>query len=467
MRIFLSMVLAAAFAAPAAATEQRPDQARFRALFKELTETNTTLSAGDCTLAARKIAAHLKTAGYPDADLHIFTAPGHPKEGGLVAVLHGSDAKAKAILLLGHLDVVEARRADWTRDPFKLIEENGYFFARGASDMKSLVAAWVDTMIRLKEEGFKAPRSIKMALTCGEETSTAFNGASWLATHERPLIDAEFALNEGGGGRLDEKGKPLIMTVQAAEKFPQNYTLEVTNPGGHSSRPMPNNAIYHLAAGLTKISAYQFPFQANDITKGYFGKMASKVDNKAVADAMTAFSKGDMKAASTLAANPSYNAVLHTTCIPTLLSAGHANNALPQRADANINCRIFPGTTPQQVRDKLQELVADPEIKVTLADKRSEVPKGPQPLTPKVFKPVEELTAKMWPGTPVVPAMSAGATDGAFLTPAGIPTYGVSGIFGDPDGNGAHGLNERSRVKSVYDGRDFLYQVIKIYAQQK
>ncbi len=454
-------------AAPAAATELRPDQARFRALFKELIETNTTLSGGDCTLAARKMAAHLKAAGYPDTDLHIFTAPGHPKEGGLVAVLNGSDPKAKAILLLGHLDVVEAKRADWTRDPFALIEENGYFYARGASDMKSLVAAWVDTMIRLKEESFKAPRSLKMALTCGEETSTAFNGASWLATHERALIDAEFALNEGGGGRLDEKGRPLIMTVQAAEKFPQNYTLEVTNPGGHSSRPVPNNAIYHLAAGLTKLSAYQFPFQANDITKGYFGKMAPKVDNKAVADAMTAFSKGDMVAASTLAANPSYNAVLHTTCIPTLLSAGHANNALPQRADANINCRIFPGTTPEQVRAKLQELVADPEIKVTLADKRSEVPKGPQPLNPKVFQPVEMLTARMWPGTPVVPAMSAGATDGAFLTPAGIPTYGVSGIFGDPDGNGAHGLNERIRVKSVYDGRDFLYQLIKIYAQEK
>jgi acetylornithine deacetylase/succinyl-diaminopimelate desuccinylase-like protein len=195
--------------------------------------------------------------------------------------------------------------------------------------------------------------------------------------------------------------------------------------------------------------------------------MASKVDNKAVADAMTAFSKGDMTAARTLAANPSYNAVLHTTCIPTLLSAGHANNALPQRADANINCRIFPGTTPQQVRDKLQELVADPEIKVTLADKRSEVPKGPQPLTAKIFQPVETLTAQMWPGVPVVPSMSAGATDGAFLTPAGIPTYGVSGMFGDPDGNGAHGLNERLRVKSVYDGRDFLYQVVKIYANQK
>ncbi|HET7086296.1 MAG TPA: M20/M25/M40 family metallo-hydrolase [Rhizomicrobium sp.] len=468
MRTILLAAVAASLILPAQASDKtNADQQRFRALFKELIETNTTLSSGDCTLAARKMAAHLKAAGYPETDLHIFTAPGHPKEGGLVAVLHGGDPKAKAILLLGHLDVVEARRADWTRDPFTLVEENGYFFARGASDMKSLVAAWVDAMVRLKEEGFKAPRSIKMALTCGEETSTAFNGASWLATHERALIDAEFALNEGGGGRLDEKGRPLIMTVQAAEKFPQNYQLEVTNPGGHSSRPVPNNAIYHLAAGLMKISAYQFPFQANDITKGYFAKMAAKVDDKTMAGAMTAFSRGDLAAAKTLAANPSYNAVLHTTCIPTLLNAGHANNALPQRADANINCRIFPGTTPEQVRDKLQELVADPQIKVTLADKRSEVPKGPQPLTPKIFQPVEALTAKMWPGVPVVPAMSAGATDGAFLTPAGIPTYGVSGMFGDADGNGAHGLNERLRVTSVYDGRDFLYQLIKIYANAK
>jgi acetylornithine deacetylase/succinyl-diaminopimelate desuccinylase-like protein len=465
MRALLSVALAAALILPATA-QTRPDQQRFRALYKELIETNTTLSAGDCTLAARKMAAHLKTAGYPDADLHIFTAPGHPKEGGLVAVLHGSDPKAKAILLLGHLDVVEARRADWTRDPFTLIEEGGYFYGRGASDMKAQDAAWVDTLVRLKEEGFKPRRSIKMALTCGEETSTAFNGASWLATHERQLIDAEFALNEGGGGRLDASGKPLILNVQAAEKFPQNYTLEVTNPGGHSSRPVPNNAIYHLAAGLTKISAYQFPFMASDITKTYFGKMGPQVGGK-MGEAMVAFSKGDMAAAKILATDPSYNAVLHTTCVATLLNAGHANNALPQRADANINCRIFPGTTPEQVRDKLQELVADPQIKVTLADKRSEVPKGPQPLTPKIFKPVETLAAKMWPGIPVVPFMSAGATDGAFLTPAGIPTYGVSGMFGDPDGNGAHGLNERLRVKSVYDGRDFLYQVVKIYADQK
>jgi acetylornithine deacetylase/succinyl-diaminopimelate desuccinylase-like protein len=466
MRTFLSVALVVSLAVPATAQDLRPDQLRFRALYKELVETNTTLSAGDCTLAASKMAAHLKQAGYADADLHPFTAPGHPKEGGLVVVLHGSDPKAKAILLLGHLDVVEAKREDWTRDPFTLIEENGYFYGRGTDDMKAQVATWVDTMARLKEEGFKHRRDIKMALTCGEETSTAFNGAGWLASHERDLIDAAFALNEGGGGRLDAAGKHLVLTIQAAEKFPQNYQLEVTNPGGHSSRPVPDNAIYHLAAGLTKIAAYQFPFQANDITRAYFAKMAPQVGGD-MGKAMTAFAGGDMSAAKTLAADPSYNSVLHTTCVATLLSAGHANNALPQRADANINCRIFPGTGVEDVRAKLQELVADPEIKVTASDKRSEVPKGPQPLTPEIIKPVETVAARMWPGVPVVPFMSAGATDGAFLTPAGIPTYGVSGMFGDPDGNGAHGLNERMRVKSVYEGRDFLYQVVKIYANQK
>jgi acetylornithine deacetylase/succinyl-diaminopimelate desuccinylase-like protein len=465
MRIILSATLAASIALPAYA-QTRPDQQRFRTLYKELVETNTSLSAGSCTLAASRMAAHLKAAGYPDADLHPFSVPDHPKEGGLVAILPGSDPKAKAILLLGHLDVVEARREDWTRDPFTLVEENGYFYGRGTADMKAQVAAWVDAMVRYKEEGFKPRRSIKMALTCGEETSTAFNGAGWLATHERALIDAEFALNEGGGGRLDANGKPLILTVQAAEKFPQNYQLEVTNPGGHSSRPTPNNAIYHLAGGLMKISSYRFPFMANDITRAYFGKMGPQVGGEMGA-AMTAFSKGNLSAAEKLSTDPSYNAFLHTTCIPTLLSAGHANNALPQRADANINCRIFPGTSVEDVRAKLKELVGDPEIKVTVSDTRSEVPKGPQPLTPAIFKPVEALAAKMWPGVPVVPFMSAGATDGAFLTPAGIPTYGVSGMFGDPDGNGAHGLNERLRVKSVYDGRDFLYQVVKIYAQQK
>ncbi len=468
MRTLIGAALAASLALPATAQTLRPDQVRFRALYKELVETNTTLSSGDCTLAAQKMAAHLKAAGYPDSALHIYTAPGHPKEGGLVAVLPGSDPHAKAILLLGHVDVVEARRADWTRDPFTLIEEGGYFYGRGTSDMKAQVAAWVDTLIRLKEEGFKNRRAIKMALTCGEETSTAFNGASWLAGHERALIDAEFALNEGGAGRLDAKGKPLALTIQAGEKFPQNYQLEVTNPGGHSSRPVPNNAIYHLAAGLTKISAYEFPIQTNDATIQFFTKMAPQVGGEMGA-AMAAFAKNqaDRHAISVLSSDPGYNGILHTTCIPTLLSAGHANNALPQRADANINCRIFPGTTVEQVRDTLIRVVADPQIKVTATDKRSEVTKVPPPLTPQILTPVQNVAAKIWPGTPIVPLMAAGATDAAFLIPVGIPTYGLSGMFGDPDGNGVHGLNERLRVGSVYDGRDFLYEVVKIYANAK
>jgi acetylornithine deacetylase/succinyl-diaminopimelate desuccinylase-like protein len=459
-------LLTSALVLPAAA--QDAGRARFRALFQEMVETNTSLSSGSCTALAEKIAGHLKQAGYPESDIHLFTAPDHPKEGGIVAVLPGSDPQAKAILLLGHIDVVEARRADWTRDPYQFIEEGGFFYGRGTADMKSQAAAWVDTMMRLKEEGFKHDRTIKMALTCGEETSTAFNGASWLATHERALIDAEFALNEGGGGENDGQGKALIMEVQAAEKFPQNYTLEVTNPGGHSSRPVKKNAIYQLAAALTKISQYEFPIESDDITLGFFSKMAQQKGG-AIGGAMAAFAADpkDMKAAAIIASDPDYNGIMHTTCVATLLSAGHANNALPQRATANVNCRIFPGTTPAQVRDKLAELAGDPDIKVTLADKRSEVPKGSQPLNPKVFGPVEKLTAEYWPGIPVVPQMSAGATDGAFLTPVGIPTYGVSGIFFDTDGNGAHGLNERVRVDATYKGRDFLYDIVKVYANQK
>ncbi len=464
----ISVVAGLSLLAGAAAAQTRPDQVKFRALYKELIETDTSLPSGSCTLAAERMAAHLKQAGFPDSDLHLFAAPGHPKEGGLVAILPGTDAGAKPMLLLAHIDVVAARRADWTRDPFKFIEEGGYFYGRGTADMKAQAAVWVDTLMRFKQEGFKPRRTVKMALTCGEETSTAFNGASWLATHERKLIDAAFALNEGGGGRLDDKGKPLALTVQAGEKFPQNYMLEVTNPGGHSSRPTRNNAIYHLAGGLLKIQAYEFPIQTTDATVQFFARMAPQVGGKMGA-AMAAFAKNpkDAQAIAVLSADPGYNGILHTTCIPTLLSGGHANNAQPQRATANVNCRIFPGTSVQQVLAKLKELVADPEVKITIADKRSEVTKAPPPLTKEIMGPVESVAAKLWPGTPVVPTMLAGATDGAFLTPAGIPTYGISGMFGDPDGNGMHGLNERLRVESVYKGRDFLYELVKIYAQQK
>jgi len=469
MRTIFCAALAASLALPALAqTAPRPDQLKFRALYKELVETNTTLSSGSCTLAAQKMAAHLKAAGYPDADLHSFAVADHPKEGGLVAVLHGSDPKAKAVLLLGHLDVVEAKRKDWTRDPFKLIEENGYFYGRGTSDMKGQSAVWVDMMIRFRQENFKPRRSIKMALTCGEETSYAFNGAGYLAAHERQLIDAGTALNEGAGGRLDANGKHLLLNIQAGEKFPQNYKLEVTNIGGHSSRPTPDNAIYHLAFGLTKISAYQFPIETNDATRQFFAAMGPQAGGKMGA-AMSAFARNpkDASAVSVIATDPGYNAILHTTCIPTLLNAGHANNALPQRANANINCRIFPGTSVEQVRVQLEKLVADPQIKVTTLEKRSDVPLSPPPLTPQVMDPVKAAAAKIWPGVPVAPIMLAGATDGAFLNPIGIPTYGLSGMFADPDGGGIHGLNERIRVRALYGGRDFLTDVVRRYADQK
>jgi acetylornithine deacetylase/succinyl-diaminopimelate desuccinylase-like protein len=464
-----TMAVVLASASPVGAQLLRPDQMKFREIYKELVETDTTLSSGSCTLAAERMAARLKTAGYPEADLHRFAAPDHPKEGGLVAVLPGSDPNAKAILLLAHVDVVEAKREDWTRDPFSLIEENGYFYGRGTADMKAQAATWVDTMIRLKEERFSHRRSIKMALTCGEETATAFNGASYLATHERKLIEAEFALNEGGGGgRLNEAGKPLAINIQVGEKFPQDYQLEVTNPGGHSARPSRNNAIYHLASGLLKIQAYEFPIETNDITVQFFTRMARDVGGDLGA-AMATFAKNpqDTPAIAVLSADPGYNGIIHTTCIPTLLSAGHATNAQPQRASANVNCRIFPGTTVDQVRDKLTELVADPEIRVTIAGKRSDVMKAAPPLTPQIMKPVETVAAEIWPGIPIVPGMAASATDGAFLTPAGIPTYGLSGMMGDPNGNGVHGLNERIRVSSVYKGRDFLFEVVKAYSNQQ
>jgi acetylornithine deacetylase/succinyl-diaminopimelate desuccinylase-like protein len=466
MRLALTLAVLAT-PALAAGPQLRPDQRAFRELFRELVETNTTLSSGSCTAAAEKLAARLKAAGLPEADLHVFTAEGHPKEGGLVAVLHGTDAQARPMLLLGHLDVVEARREDWERDPFTLVEENGYFYARGVSDDKAEVSVWVDTLVRFRTEGFRPRRDVKLALTCGEETASAFNGASYLASHERQRIDAAFALNEGAGGRLDAAGKPISLNIQAGEKFPQDYRLEVTNPGGHSSRPTRDNAIYHLAAALTRLSQHKFPFQYTEASRAYFGRLGPLVGGELGA-AMEAFAKdpSDARAATAIAADPTYNGMLHTTCVATMLEAGHATNALPQRARANVNCRIFPGTSAQQVQEALVKLVSDPQVKVTTLGARSEVTKGPPPLTKEILGPIEAVAAKLWPGIPVLPVLQAGATDGAFLAPVGIPTYGVTGMFGDPDGNGVHGLNERIRVTSLYQGRDFLFDLVKLYAQQ-
>jgi acetylornithine deacetylase/succinyl-diaminopimelate desuccinylase-like protein len=445
-----------------------PTLPAFKALYKELVETNTTFSAGNCTTAAERMAARLKAAGIPDGDITLFTPPGKPKDGGLVAVYPGKDPKAKAILLLAHIDVVEAKREDWTRDPFTLIEENGYFYGRGSSDDKAQAAIFTDLVIRLKQEGFKGKRPVKLALTCGEEGGGQVNGARWLAENRRDLIDAAFGLNEGAGGELDASGKRVTHTIQAGEKTSVGYRLEVTNPGGHSSRPVPNNAIYHLVRAVDRISQYEFPVQLNDTTRAYFTRM-SKVLGGETGAAMSAIvaNPQDKAAYAVLAKDPNLHAILGTTCVATRLEAGHANNALPQRATAIINCRIFPGVSREAVQQTLVGLIKDPEVKVAIpGDGRSEAVVGPPPLTPNVLGPIEKVSAQMWPGVPVVPILQAGGTDAPPLIAIGIPVYGVSGIFYDPDLGHIHGLNERVGVQSLYEGREFLYRLVKAYAAE-
>ena len=455
-----------------AGAQSAAGEANFRELYKELIETNTALSNGSCTLAAERMAARLKAAGFADSDLHPFAAPGHPKEGGLVAIYPGRDPKRKALLLLAHIDVVEAKREDWTRDPFKLVEENGNFYARGVIDDKAEAAIWVDTLARYKQENYRPRRTIKLALTCGEETSGAFNGAQWLVEHERDLIDAAFAVNEGAWGELDAEGHKVVMEIQAGEKTSQNYRLEVTNPGGHSSRPLKDNAIYRLAAALLRVEGYEFPAQFTDGSRAYFSGMAkiqAAKGNTDVAEAMRALVKdpNDANAIALVSAkDPSWNATLRTTCVATMLDAGHATNALPQRARANINCRIFPGVSQETVLSKLEELVADPKVVVSTLETRGPS-SPPPPLTAQILAPVEKLTAEFFPGVPVLPILQPGATDGEFLNAGGIPTYGIEPLFAGPDLGHVHGLNEYVSVKSLMDCRDFLYRLIKIYSDQK
>jgi len=478
LRAFFTKLLLCAGALATVAVAAPPDvgsaatEPQFRELYKELVETNTALSSGSCTLAAERMAARLKAAGFAENDLHPFSVPDHPKEGGLVAIYPGKDQKLKSILLLAHIDVVEAKREDWVRDPFKLVEEDGMFYARGAFDDKAQAAIWVDTLVRFRHENYKPRRTLKLALTCGEEGGGTFNGAQWLAEHQKDLIDSEFAINEGAMGELDAHGNRVALQVQAGEKFPQNLRLEVTNKGGHSSRPVKDNAIYHLAGALKKVEAYEFAPQFTDGNRAYFTGMAriqAAKGEKDIADAMNAFVKDptDTKSIALVSAkDPSWNATLRTTCVATMLEAGHATNALPQRARANINCRIFPGVSPETVRQKLTEQIADPEVTVSILETRGPT-SPPPPLTPRVLGPVEKLAAQFWPGLPVLPILQPGATDGEFLNAVGIPTYGIEPVFVGPDLGNIHGLNEHLGVKSLLEARDFLYRLVKLYADGK
>ncbi len=453
------------FVRPAAA-QTRADQQPFFELYKELVETNTVVNVGSCTQAADQIATRMKAAGFVDADITMFSVPEYPKDGGLVAVLRGTDRTAKPMLLLGHLDVVAAKREDWERDPFKLVEENGYYYGRGTIDDKAQSAIWADTLIRLKQQGFKPKRDVKLALTCGEETTFAWNGAEWLAKNRPELVAAEFVFNEGGGGRLDENGKRQILSLQVGEKAAQNYTLVATNPGGHSSQPTPDNAIYELADGVKRIQNYAFPVKFNDTTRAFFTKMAATVPAE-TGDAMRRLlaDPNDTAAAAIVARDKAANSTLRTTCVTTLLAAGHAENALPQRATANVNCRIFPGESVDATLAKLQELAGP---KVTVTANQPVRPTGqPVPLNPRIVKPIETLAAKHFPGVPVLPTMSTGATDGIFFGAIGIPVYGVPGTFVEANLNGVHGLNERIRVDSLYASRDYLFDLVKLFANSK
>ncbi len=469
MKMLASLLLSTlAVTTPALAADPapRPDQLAFREIYKELVETNTTLSSGSCTLAAERMATRLRAAGIPDSQLNLFAIPEKPKEGGLVAVYPGTSKTAKPILLIAHIDVVEAKREDWERDPFVMVEENGYFYGRGTADIKSQAAVWVDTLIRFQQQGYKPKRTVKMALTCGEETNGAFNGIEWLAANKRDLIDAEFALNEGGGGDSDGKGKGKVIgqSVQVGEKTFANFRLETRNSGGHSSAPVPDNAIYQLARAVTKIEDYRFPLEMTATTRRYFAE-AGAVRGDAIGNAMVALAKNnaDKDAEAIVNKDPFLHSNLRTTCVATLLDGGHAANALPQRAGANINCRIFPGHRIESIRDELATVIGDPGVTITQLPPKRPAPPAP-PLDPKITGPMEMLVAKYWPGLKVIPSMANGYTDATFLGAVGIPTYGIPGMWGDPDGNGAHGLNERMEVKSVYVGRDYMFDLVKAYA---
>ncbi|MDP1027155.1 M20/M25/M40 family metallo-hydrolase [Sphingomonas sp. KR1UV-12] len=450
-------------AATPAVAQDRADQKSFFDLYRELVETNTTLSVGSCTQAAEQIKARLRAAGYPDSDLISFSVPEHPKEGGLVAILPGRDRAAKPMLLLAHLDVVEAKREDWARDPFKLVEEGGYYYARGAIDDKAQAAVWADTMIRLRQQNARPRRTIKLALTCGEETTFAWNGAQWLAKTRPDLVAAEFALNEGGGGRLDDAGNRQLLVMQVGEKAAQNYTFQVTNPGGHSSQPTPANAIYELADALKAVQAYRFPVRFTDTTRAYFTSAAS-LSPEPMKGALTRLlaNPTDAEADAIVSGDKAFNSTLRTTCVATLVQAGHAENALPQRATANVNCRIFPGETVEGTLGQLKTLAGD---KVVVTANQPVRPTAiPPKLDPKIMEPARKIAAKHFPGIPMAPFMSTGATDGIFLQAIGIPVYGLPGLFVDRDGSGAHGLNERVRVKSLYESRDYLFDLVRAYA---
>jgi len=431
------------------------DQRLAREIYAEMIESKSGFTTGATTPIAESVAARLKAAGFPASD--IFVGGAIPGKYNVVVRYHGAGAQ-KPILLLAHIDVVEARREDWSMNPFQLIEQDGYFYGRGTSDDKAQAAIWVANLIRYKQENFRPDRDLIVALTADEEGGGPYNGVDWLLKNHRDLIDSDFALNEGGKGESIH-GKRVANEIGLAEKTYADFRFEVHNKGGHSSRPVPDNAIYHLAGALTRLAGYSFPFQLNDVTRAYFAQL-SKIETGQLATDLAQVARDDQKAMERVAKqSPGMNSMLRTTCVATQLEGGHAPNALPQLAAANINCRIFPDDTVEHVLGTLKRVAADDQVIVSIKTAEDKAP--PSPMRPDIMKPFAQITDSMWPGVVTVPEMSTGASDGRYLRAAGIPTYGIQGFFLDRDDVRAHGRDERMPVQSFYEGQTFLYELVK------
>jgi acetylornithine deacetylase/succinyl-diaminopimelate desuccinylase-like protein len=460
-RAIVAVAAVFVFATITRAQSTRPESEKQLAhdIYKEFIEIPSGFTTGATTPVAQAAAARLKAAGFPDSDIALGGAI--DKKGNIVVRYHGT-GKEKPLLLLAHIDVVEAKREDWTMDPFQLTEKDGYFYGRGTGDDKAQAAVWIANLIQYKKEGFKPDRDIIVALTADEEGGGPYSGINWLIKNHRDWIDSEYALNEGGWGEsLD--GKKISNDVQVSEKYVINFRFEVHNKGGHSSLPVPDNAIYHLAAALDKLSKFGFPLKLNDVTKAYFTAMA-KIESGPAKDDLAKVAEGDHGAMERLAAKtPQFNATLRTTCVATQLEGGHAVNALPQLAAATVNCRVLPEDSAEYVESTLKQIVGDDEVSVKMMGESKAGPASP--IRADLFKAITESSNKIWPGVPVVPMMVMGATDGKYLRIAGIPTYGVQGFFFDRNDIRFHGRDERMPVASFYEGQAFLYDLVKRLSQ--
>ena len=447
--LFVAAGVSAGTAAPDA------DRQLVRAIYQELVGTNTSYSTGQTTPAAEAMARRLLDAGFPKEDVVVLGAA--PHKANLVARYRGT-GRARPLLLLAHLDVVEAKREDWSVDPFTLLEKDGYFYGRGSGDDKAQAAIWVESLVRMKREAYRPSRDLILALTADEEGGGPYNGVDWLLRNRKDLVDAELCLNEGGWGEMRE-GRKLLNLVQVGEKHSATYRLEVRNPGGHSSMPVPENAIYRLAAAVQKVAALEFPFRLNEVTRSYLTRLAG-LQQEPLATQLRQAAAGDEAAQRTVAAtSPQWNAVMRTTCVATGLDGGHAENALPQTAGARINCRILPDETPEAVEAALREAIADDKVMISVTSAHGASPMSP--MRDDVMGATERLTSEFWPGVPTVPYMVMGGTDGRFLRHVGIPTYGVQGIFYDAGDIRFHGRDERVGVREFYEGQEFLYRLVR------